>query len=132
MKNFKSLVQIATVSLTLAFASAGQAQSINSPASMGTTTIVQAFDAAPGKSSAEVYKAMYNMVSTIRKMPGLVDDVVLENKNPANKPSHVHVMRWRDQKSWEQMFASAEFQKAIKENASYFVVDAAGIFTPVK
>lgn len=132
MKNIKSLIRIASVSLAFACTSGAQAQGVNLPASMGTTTIVQAFDAAPGKSSAEVYKAMQNMVNAIRKMPGLVDDVVLENKNPANKPSHVHVMRWRDQKSWELIFSNAEFQKAIKENSSYFVIDAAGIFTPVK
>jgi quinol monooxygenase YgiN len=99
---------------------------------MGTVTIVQPFDAAPGKNPAEVYKAMQNMAATIRKMPGLVDDAVLENKNPAIKPTHVHVMRWKDQKSWEAMFSNADFQKAIKDNASYFMVDAAGIFTPMK
>jgi quinol monooxygenase YgiN len=99
---------------------------------MATVTIVQPFDAAPGKDPAEVYKAMHNMVNSIRKIPGLLDDVVLENKNPAIKPTHVHVMRWKDQKSWEGMFSNADFQKTIKENARFFTIDAAGIFTPMK
>jgi quinol monooxygenase YgiN len=132
MKNRMSFIKIALASLGLMFVTSGQAQSINPPSAMGTTTIVQPFDAAPGKAAADVYKAMQNMVAVVRKMPGLVDDVVMENKNPAIKPTHVHVMRWKDQKSWETMFTNAEFQKAIKDNASFFTVDAAGIFTPMK
>ena len=128
----KPALYLAICSIALLFCSAGQAQSLNTPAAMTTTTIVQPFDAAPGKNPAEVYKAMQNMVATVRKMPGLVDDVVLENKNPAIKPTHVHVMRWKDQKSWEAMFSNVEFQKAIKDNASFFNVDAAGIYTPMK
>lgn len=132
MKNHVSIVKIALFALSFVFLSAGHAQGINTPSAMGTTTIVQPFDAVPGKNPAEVYKAMQNMAAAVRKMPGLVDDVVMENKNPAIKPTHVHVMRWKDQKSWEAMFSNPEFQKAIKDNASYFTVDAAGIFTPMK
>lgn len=132
MKKRSALLNFAICSVGLMLASSGHAEGINSAASMATVTIVQPFDAAPGKNPAEVYKAMQNMVTAIRKMPGLVDDVILENKNPAIKPTHVHVMRWKDQKSWEGMFANAEFQRAIKENVGYFSVDAAGIFTPMK
>ena len=132
MKKLNTLVKVAICSMGLLLATAGHSQGINRAASMATVTIVQPFDAAPGKNPAEVYKAMQNMANAVRKMPGLVDDVVLENKNPAIKPTHVHVMRWKDQKSWEAMFSNTEFQKAIKDNANYFVVDGAGIFTPVK
>jgi heme-degrading monooxygenase HmoA len=132
MKNLNSLIKAAVCSLGLLLATAGHAEGINTAAAMAVVTIVQPFDAAVGKNPADVAKAMQNMVNAIRKMPGLVDDVVLENKNPAIKPTHVHVMRWKDQKSWEAMFSNAEFQKAIKDNASYFTVDAAGIFTPMK
>lgn len=132
MKKLNSIFKIAVCSLGLMLATAGHAEGINTAASMAVVTIVQPFDAAAGKNPADVYKAMQNMVNVIRKMPGLVDDVVLENKNPAIKPTHVHVMRWKDQKSWEGMFSNMEFQKTIKDNAGYFVVDAAGIFTPMK
>jgi heme-degrading monooxygenase HmoA len=132
MKIRNALVKVAICSLGFLLATGVQAQGVNSPAAMATVTIVQPFDAAPGKNPAEVYKAMQNMANAVRKMPGLVDDVVLENKNPAIKPTHVHVMRWKDQKSWEAMFSNPEFQKALKDNASYFAVDAAGIFTPMK
>ena len=132
MKKIYSLTQVAVCSMGFLLTGALHAQGLNSAAAMATVTIVQPFDAAPGKNPAEVYKAMQNMANAVRKMPGLVDDAVLENKNPAIKPTHVHVMRWKDQKSWEAMFSNAEFQKTIKDNASYFVVDGAGIFTPMK
>lgn len=132
MKKIYALTHVAVCSMGFLLTGALHAQGLNSAAAMATVTIVQPFDAAPGKNPAEVYKAMQNMANAVRKMPGLVDDAVLENKNPAIKPTHVHVMRWKDQKSWEAMFSNAEFQKTIKDNASYFVVDGAGIFTPMK
>ncbi len=132
MKKIYALTQVAVCSMGFLLTGALHAQGLNSAAGMATVTIVQPFDAAPGKNPAEVYKAMQNMANAVRKMPGLVDDAVLENKNPAIKPTNVHVMRWKDQKSWEAMFSNAEFQKTIKDNASYFVVDGAGIFTPMK
>jgi quinol monooxygenase YgiN len=132
MKKHIAVIKLAICSLGLLLATSGHAEGINSAAAMATVTIVQPFDAAPGKNPADVYKAMQNMANAVRKMPGLVDDVVLENKNPGIKPTHVHVMRWKDQKSWEAMFSNADFQKAIKDNATYFNVDAAGIFTPMK
>jgi heme-degrading monooxygenase HmoA len=132
MKLRNALIGVALCSLGFLLATGGHAEGINNAAAMANVTIVQPFDAAPGKNPAEVYKAMQNMANAVRKMPGLMDDVVLENKNPSIKPTHVHVMRWKDQKSWEAMFSNAEFQKAIKENASFFAVDAAGIFTPMK
>jgi heme-degrading monooxygenase HmoA len=132
MKKLNTLIKIAICSAGLLWVAGSHAEGINSAAAMATVTIVQPFDAAPGKNPADVYQAMQNMANAVRKMPGLVDDVVLENKNAAIKPTHVHVMRWKDQKSWEAMFSNAVFQKAIKDNASYFSVDAAGIFTPMK
>ena len=72
------------------------------------------------------------LVAVIRKQPGLIDEVLLENKNPADKPSHVHMTRWREQKNWEAVFTNAEFQQAINANVAFFTVDGEGIYTPVK
>jgi heme-degrading monooxygenase HmoA len=132
MKNFKTFFKTAICSLGFLLVTAGHAEGINAASEMGIVTIVQPIAVIPGKNPAEVYKAMQNMAGAIRKMPGLVNDVVLENKNPAISPAYVHVMRWKDQKSWEAMFANADFQKAIKINAGYFAIDAAGIYTPMK
>lgn len=132
MKKITSLLSVSLCTLGLGFALNSNAQTVNTSAGSKGTTIVQTFEPAPGKSPADVYKAMMNIAVAIRKMPGLVDDVVLENKNPDHKPSHMHVMRWKEQKNWEAMFSNAEFQKTIRDNAGYFKVDGAGIFTPVK
>ena len=78
-------------------------------------------------------KAIQVVQTGVRQQPGLIDDVLMENKNPANKPSHVHVMRWREQKNWEAVFANPEFQKALQANSAFLaVVDGAGIYIPVK
>ena len=95
-------------------------------------TIVIPLAAAPGKGRDEVVKAMQNIVAVIRKQPGLIDEVLMENKNPANKPTHVHVTRWRELKNWEMVFINPEFQKAMASNSAFFTVDGAGIYTPVK
>jgi heme-degrading monooxygenase HmoA len=132
MKNFKTIIKAAICSLGFLLVTSGHAEGINAASEMGIVTIVQPIAVVSGKNPAEVYKAMQNMSAAIRKMPGLVNDVVLENKNPAISPAYVHVMRWKDQKSWEAMFANVDFQKAIKNNAGYFAIDAAGIYTPMK
>lgn len=131
MKSPTPFFRIAAFTVGVLLAGASYSQTLNSTSSMAVVTIAQPFEVAPGKNPAEVRKAMLAMASVIRKMPGLVDDVVLENKSTANQPSHVHVMRWKDQRSWESMFGNADFQKALRENATYFKVDAARIFTPM-
>jgi quinol monooxygenase YgiN len=86
-----------------------------------------------GASREASLKAMKAVQAVVRKQPGLIEEVLMENKNPANKPSHVHVMRWREQKNWEAVFTAPEFQKAFQANSGFIaVVDSAGIYTPVK
>ncbi len=95
-------------------------------------TIVIPLNAIGASREASV-KAMQAVQAVVRQQPGLIDEVLMENKNPANKPSHVHVMRWREQKSWETVFANPEFQKVFQANTGLLsVVDSAGIYTPVK
>jgi quinol monooxygenase YgiN len=95
-------------------------------------TIVIPLNAIGASREASV-KAMQAVQAVVRQQPGLIDEVLMENKNPANKPSHVHVMRWREQKSWEAVFANAEFQKVFQANSALLaLVDSAGIYTPVK
>lgn len=84
-----------------------------------------------GPSRAASVAAMQSVVAVVRRQPGLIEEL-MANKNPANTPTHVHVMRWREQKNWEALFASAEFQKALGASASAIaLVDSAGIYTPV-
>jgi len=108
-----------------------QAQS-KAPAASEGITIVIPVNSVAGKGREEVKQAMAAMNEVIRKQPGLIDEQLLENKNPANKPNYVHVMRWRALKDWEAVFAKPEFQKAIAIHTSTITVDGAGLYTPVK
>ena len=131
MKRRNAFVR-STLALTAAIAMVFSAQAQTKPAAPEGVTIVIPLVAAAGKSRDDVLKAMQNIIAVIRKQPGLIDEVLMENKNPANKPTHVHVTRWREQKNWEAVFTNAEFQQAINANVAFFTVDAAGIYTPVK
>jgi len=130
--NRRNLFVRSTMALTAAIGMVASAQAQNKPAVPEGVTIVIPLAAAAGKSRDEVVKAMQNIVAVIRKQPGLIDEVLMENKNPANKPTHVHVTRWREMKNWEMVFANADFQKAMAANAGFFAVDGASIYTPVK
>ena len=101
------------------------------PAQDGITIVIPLN--AIGASREASVKSMQAIAAVIRKQPGLIDEVLMEHKNPANKPSHVHVMRWRDMKGWEVVIANPEFQKALQAHAATVQVqDAAGVYTPVK
>ena len=130
--NRRSVFARSTMALTTAIGAVSSAQAQSSPAAPEGVTIVIPLAAASGKSRDDVVKAMQNIVAVIRKQPGLPDEVLMENKNLANKPPHVHVTRWRELKNWEMVFANADFQKAMAANAGFFTVDGAGIYTPVK
>jgi len=120
------------MALTAALGMLSSAQAQNKPLTPEGVTIVIPLAAGAGKSRDEAVKAMQNIAAVIRKQPGLLDEVLMENKNANNKFSHVHVMRWRDMKNWESVFASAEFNKAMAANAGFFTLDGAAIYTPVK
>jgi len=128
----RNLLVRSTLAPTAAIGMVAGAQPQSKPAAPEGVTIVIPLAAATGKSRDEVVKAMQNIVAVSRKQPGLIDEVLMENKNPANKPTHVHVTRWREMKNWEMEFANADFQKAVAANPGFFTVDGAGIYTPVK
>jgi len=89
------------MALTAALGMLSSAQAQNKPLTPEGVTIVIPLAAGAGKSRDEAVKAMQNIAAVIRKQPGLLDEVLMENKNANNKFSHVHVMRWRDMKNWK-------------------------------
>ena len=124
-------VLLATSALAVAaiMPSMALAQSKTTPP--GVTIVVPI--TAVGASREASVKGMKAVAAVVRKQPGLIDDMLMENKNPANKPSHMHVMHWREQKNWEAVFSNLEFQKVIKDNAAVLsVADGASIYTPLK
>ena len=88
---------------------------------------------ATGASREASVKAMKAIAAVVEKQPGLIEAILMEHRNPANKPSHVHVMRWKEMKNWEAVHGNAEFQKVLQANsATVQVQDGAGVYTPVK
>ncbi len=101
------------------------------PQSEGLTIVIPLN--ATGSSRDASVQGMKAVAAVVSKQPGFIDGVLMEHKNSANKPSHVHVTRWRDMKNWEAVFLNPEFQNALKANAGVLQVqDSAGVYTPVK
>lgn len=127
----RRLALISAISMTAVSAVTTTAFAQTKPQDEGLTIVIPLN--ATGSSREASVKGMKAVADVVRKQPGFIDGVLMEHKNSANKPSHVHVTRWRDMKNWEAVFLNTEFQNALKANASVLQVqDAAGIYTPVK
>ena len=74
-------------------------------------TVVIQINVAPGAKADAANAAMDDMRAMIRKQPGFLGEEFLRNQNPANTPTHVHVIRWAALKYWESVFTSPEFLK---------------------
>ena len=85
-----------------------------------------------GKSADDAVKAMKDVAAHVRKQPGLIDDVLLASTFAGNKPSHVHLSRWRALKDWEALSASEEFLNLLKAKGQLFSWSSAEVFKPVK
>jgi quinol monooxygenase YgiN len=124
-------ILLATTTVFAALAAAPSASAQTKPLSEGITIVIPLN--AIGSSREASVSAMKAIAAVVRKQPGLIDDVVMEHRNPANKPSHVHVMRWKEMKNWEAVHGDPEFQKVLQANkATVQVQDGAGVYTPIK
>ena len=95
-------------------------------------TIVVPFVPVAGKNREDVVKAMKNVAAVIRRQPGVIDDVLMEARSPANNPAFVHVARWRERKHWDALFSNPEVIQAMKANAGFFTLDGAGVYIPLE
>ena len=102
-------------SLLLA-ASAVAAQAAPSPAldDPNTVVTVMEFTAKDPAQRAELAKRMTAMRDHIRKQPGYIDNAVMQNRNPGNKPDYVGVTRWKSFKDWENMWLKEDMQKLVR------------------
>lgn len=73
--------------------------------------------------------AMADMRAMVKKQPGFVSSEFLQNVNPANSPSHVHVVRWASLKYWESVFISPEFAKLNAAGSKQYTVTASAFKT---
>ena len=109
---------------------AAQAQTNTAIASEAITVVIQIVPVAGANQSA-TNTALKDMVALIKKQPGFLSDEFLLNLNPANTPSHVHVIRWASLKYWENVFIAPEFVKLNAANSKLFSISASA-FKPAK
>ena len=107
-----------------------QAQTTTAIASDAITVVIQIVPIAGANQSA-TNTALKDMVAMIKRQPGFLSDEFLLNLNPANTPSHVHVIRWASLKYWENVFIAPEFAKLNAANSKLFSVSASA-FKPAK
>lgn len=127
-QTFASLTLVFGIATAMVLPAAVQAQAAATSSESVTVVIQVAPIAGADKQAANT--AMKNMIAMIKKQPGYVSDEFLQNNNPANTPSHVHVIRWASLKYWESVFVSPEFVKLNTTNAKLFSVTASA-FKPV-
>jgi len=70
--------------------------------------------AAPSPQRAELAKRMTAIRDYIRKQPGLIDNAVMQNRNPGNKPDFAGVSRWKSFKDWENLWLKDDMQKLVR------------------
>lgn len=121
---------IAAITLLIGFLQSEEIQAHSQTA--GSVTIAIPLEAT-GSSREASLRAMQAIATIVRKQHGLIDDTLLENKNQKNKPTHMHVTRWRNQKDWEALFSNPDFLKALYANSHYVIVSqSATIYIPMK
>lgn len=129
-KTFTGLTLVFGIFMSLLVPTAGQAQAPVVSSSEAVTVVIQIAPIA-GVSRDASNAAFKDMIAMIKKQPGFVSDEFLQNLNPANSPSHVHVIRWASLKYWENVFVAPEFVKLSAANSKLFSITASA-FKPAK
>lgn len=61
----------------------------------------------------ELKMRMAAMRDHLRTQPGLLENALFENRNPAAKPHYVGVSRWKTFKNWESLWLNPETQALV-------------------
>ena len=96
-----------------------------------TVVTVMQFSAKSPAVKPELMKRMTAIRDFIRKQPGYVDNVLMENRNPDTQPNFVGVSRWKSIKDWEALWTKPELQKLVA-SASEVGNISPGSFAPIK
>ena len=83
-----------------------------------TVVTVMQFSVKNPESKPELLKRMGAIRDYVRKQPGLIDNVLMENRNGDAQPSYVGVSRWKSFKDWEILWTKPELQKLVADNAA--------------
>ena len=124
-----SLSALTVLLLTTSFAAHAQspvpaAAAVAVAATPDAITVVIQISLLPGAPQAQALAAMQDMRAMVKKQPGLLSEEFLQNLNPANTPTNVHVTRWAALKYWESVFTSAEFARLNAAGGKQYSVTA--------
>ncbi len=131
----RSIIQLFALFLMLAglLLSAGNASAQTTETTRGNPlTIVIPISVNKSSPAAETTAALKATQAFIKQQPGLIDEQLMESKNPDAKPSHVHVTRWKNLASWENLFSNPEFNALNAKYHNAYTIDAAQLYLPVK
>jgi heme-degrading monooxygenase HmoA len=123
-----------TAVLSLALALSGAAASAHDVSALDdpkTVVTVMQFSARNAATRAQLQERMSAIREYIRKQPGYIQNALMENRNPANKPDFVGVSRWKSFKDWEALWLKPEFQKLVAAVGEVGDINP-GTYSPVK
>jgi quinol monooxygenase YgiN len=101
-------------------------------ASTQSVTIAMSITAASNASREDVQRALQSLTATVRKQPGLIDQIVLQNVVRSHQPSHVYVTRWRTLAAWEAMLTNAEFRKIADQYQRLVTLEKTAVYMPLE
>jgi heme-degrading monooxygenase HmoA len=128
MKKLLSSLFVAFVCVSGSLIPSSFASAQNPVSAEAVTVVIQLSPVAGAKADAAL-AAMNEMRAFIKKQPGFLSSEFVQNINPANSPSHVHVVRWASLKNWEAVFASPEFAKLNASGTKLYTVNASAFKT---
>ena len=122
----------ATLAFALAVSSAAaMAQAAPALDDPNTVVTVMQFTAKSPATRAQLQERMGAIRDYIRKQPGYIENVLMENRNPGSKPDFVGVSRWKSFKDWEALWLKPELQKLVAAAGEVGDVTP-GTYSPVK
>ena len=122
----------AVLALALAASSAAApAQGVPALDDPNTVVTVMQFSVRNAATRSQLQERMGAIRDYIRKQPGYIENALMENRSPGNKPDFVGVSRWKSFKDWEALWLKPEFQKLVAAAGEVGDLNP-GTFAPVK
>ena len=126
------MLRATVLALSLAVLSAtASAQAVPALDDPNTVVTVMQFSARNATARAPLQERMGAIRDYIRKQPGYIENVLMENRNAGGKPDFVGVSRWKTFKDWEALWLKPEFQKLVAAAGEHGEINP-GTFSPVK
>jgi hypothetical protein len=68
------------------------------------------------------------LTAELRKQPGALDDMVLQNAARGSSAEYILLMRWRRREDWEAMLANTELWQTLNKSAHPFKLERTAMF----